>query len=40
MKREWRVLGTFPFALDDVCRVILPSFRETIPGGHSRILQT
>jgi hypothetical protein len=36
MEREWRVMGTVPFTLDDVIRIILPPsfakrFRQDFP---------
>lgn len=43
MEREWRMLGTLRFALDDVRRVILPEayareFRDAFPGYHGQVI--
>ena len=42
MEREWRVVGPVRFALEDVCRVILPKplakrFRADVPGYMGQI---
>ncbi len=42
MEREWRVLDRVPFALSDVCRIILPEsyarrFRADIPNYFGQI---
>lgn len=42
MEREWRLLGTLRFRLEDVRRVILPeaharAFREAFPGYHGQV---
>jgi len=42
MEREWRVIGDVKFALEDVCRVILPSpyarrLRDDVPDYAGQI---
>jgi hypothetical protein len=42
MEREWRVIGTVPFSINDVHRIILPSafarrFREEFPNYYGQL---